>query len=82
MLVEIHIYIYGLAPQYLVEMFTLVAANPALRRNRSADRGDLIIRTVKNMSYDRRSFTIAGPSFWNSLSADLRRSSSLNEFKS
>ena len=54
--------INGLAPQYLVEMFTPVAANLALHRNRSADRGDLIIQTVKNMSYGRRSFAIAGPS--------------------
>ena len=65
----------GLAPQYLVEMFTAVAANPVLRRNRSADRRDLIIRTVKNMSYGRRNFAIAGPSFWNSLPVDVRRSS-------
>ena len=52
--------INGLAPQYLVEMFTSV---PALRRNRSADRGDLIIQTVKNTSYGRRSSAIAEPSF-------------------
>ena len=71
-----------LSPQYLLEMFTPVAANPALRRNRSADRGDHIIQTVKNMSYGRRSFARAGPSFWNSLPVDLRRSSSLTEFKS
>ena len=43
---------------YLMEMFNPVAANPALRRNRSMD-GDLIIQTVKNMSYGRRSFAIA-----------------------
>ena len=73
--------INGLAPQYLVEMFTSVVANPELHCNPSADRGDLIIQTVKNMSYDRRSFAIAGPSFWNSLPVDLRRSSSLTEFK-
>ena len=34
------------------------------------------------MSYGRRSFAIAGPSFWNSLPVDLRHSSSLTEFKS
>ena len=74
--------INGLAPQYLVEMFTPVAANPALRRNRSADREDLAIQTAKNMSYSRRSFAIAGPSVWNSLPVDPRRSSLLTEFKS
>ena len=62
-------------------MFTPVAANPTLRRNRSADRGDLNIQTVKNMSYGRRSFATAGPSFWNSLPVDHRRSSSLTKFK-
>ena len=71
--------INGFAPQFLAEM---LAANPALRRNRSADQGELIIQTVKNMSYGRRSFAIAGPSFWNSLPVDIRRSSSLTEFKS
>ena len=61
-------------------MFTSVAANPALRRNRSADREDLIIQIVKKMSYGRRSFTIAEPSSWHSLAVDLRRSSLLTEF--
>ena len=74
--------INGLASQYLVKMFTPVAANPALRRNRSADREDLIIQTVKNMTYGHRSFAIAGPSLWNSLPIELRRSSSSTEFKS
>ena len=50
--------------------------------NRSADRGDLINQTVKNMSYGHRSFAIAGPSFWSSLPVDLRHSSSFTEFKS
>ena len=74
--------INGLVPQYLVEMFTPVAANSALRRNRSVDRGDLITQTVKNVSYGRHSFAIDGTSFWNILPVDLRRSSSLTEFKS
>ena len=56
--------INGRVPQYLVEMFTPVVANPALHRNQSADQGDLIIQTVKNMIYGCRSFAIAGPSFW------------------
>ena len=58
-----------------------VSSNPALRRNRSADRGDLIIQNVKNISYGSRSFAIADPSFWNSLHMNLRSSSSLTEFK-
>ena len=53
----------GFAPPYLVGMFTPVTANPALSRNRSADRGDLIIQIVKNMSYGHRSFAKRGPYF-------------------
>ena len=72
--------INGLAPQYLVEIFTPVEANLALRRNRSVNRGDLI-QTVNNMRYGHCSFAKAGPSFWNSLPVDLHRSPSLTEFK-
>ena len=71
-----------LAPPYLVAMFIPVAANPELCRNRSADRGDLIIQIVKNMSYGHRSFAIVRTSFCNSLSVDLHCSSLLTEFKS
>ena len=73
--------INGLASQYLVKMFTPVSANPALHRNRSADRGDLI-HTVKNTSYSYRSFAIAASSVWNCLPVDLRHRSLLTEFKS
>ena len=49
----------GLA--YLSEMLVPVAFNPALCRNRSADRGDLTVPRAKNTSYNDRSFAIAGP---------------------
>ena len=52
-----------LAPSYLAEMFVPVSSNPAQRRSRSADRGNLFIQKMKNISYGRRSFAIAGPSF-------------------
>ena len=71
----------GLAPSYLAEMFVPISSNLALRQNRSTDRGDLIIQKVKTISYRRRSFAIAGPSFWNSLPMHLRSSPSLTEFK-
>ena len=70
-----------LAPFYLVEMSVPVSSNPALSRNRSADREDLIIQKVKNMSYGRRSFAIDGPSFWYSLPMNLCSCSSLTKFK-
>ena len=59
--------INGLAPSYLAEMFYSVAANPTLRRNRSADRRDLIMQPLKNMSYA----VAAGTSLWNSLPVNL-----------
>ena len=63
-------------------MFSQVVVYLALRRNRSVDRGEVIIQTVKNMSYGHRSFAIAGPGSRNSLPVDLRRSSSFTELKS
>ena len=56
----------GLAPSYLSEMLMPVAVNLALRRNRSADSGDLTMSRAKNTSYSDRSFAIAAPMLWNS----------------
>ena len=41
----------GLVPSYLSEMLLPVAVNPALRRNRSAERDDLTVPRAKNTSY-------------------------------
>ena len=49
----------GLAPSYLTEMLLLVAVNPAVRRNRFADRSDLTMPRAKNTSYSDHSFAIA-----------------------
>ena len=56
----------GLASSYLSEMLVPVAVNPALRRNRSAERGDLTVPRAKNTNYGHRSFAIAAPTRWNS----------------
>ena len=54
-----------LTPSYLVDMLVPLSTNPALRRNRSADKGDLTIPRVKSTSYDSRNFIIAGQTLWN-----------------
>ena len=70
----------GLAPSYLSEILVPVAVNPALRRNRSADRSDLTEPRTKNTSYGDRSFAIAAPMLWNSFPVELRCSSSVTIF--
>ena len=56
--------LHGLTPSYLTDTHVAVESNPALRRNRSADRGDLVVPRVKNTSYGHRSFAIAAPRLW------------------
>ena len=70
----------GLAPSYLSEMLMPVAVNLALRRNRSADRGDLTMPRAENTSYSDRSFAIAAPMMWNNFPVELRCSSSMTIF--
>ena len=70
----------GLAPSYLSEMLVPVAVNPALRRNRSADRVDLTVPRAQNTSYSNCSFAIAAPMLWNSFPVKLRFSSSMTIF--
>ena len=66
-----------LTSSYLSDMLIPVSMNPALRRNRSADRGDLAIPHVKNTSYGGCSSIIAGQTLWNTLPSELRHSSSV-----
>ena len=68
------------ASSYLSEMLVPVAVNPALRRRRSANRGDLTVHRAKNISYSYRSFTIAAPMLWNSFPVELLCSSSMTIF--
>ena len=69
-----------LAPSYQSEMLAPVAVNPALRWNRSADRGDLTVPRAKNTRYSDRSFAIAASMLWNSFPVELRCSSSMTFF--
>ena len=68
------------APSYLWETLVPVAVNPALHRNRSADRGDLTVPRAKDTSYSDRSFAIAAPMLWNSFPVELRCSPSMTIF--
>ena len=63
----------GLAPSYLSEMLVSVTVNPALRRNRSADRGDSTVPRTKNINYGDRRFAIAAPALWNYFPVELHR---------
>ena len=56
--------LHRLTSSYLTDMLVPVARNPALRINRSVNRGDLVVPRVKNTSYDHRSFAIAAPRLW------------------
>ena len=70
----------GLASSYLSEMLVPVAVNPTLRRNRSADHGELTVPRAKNTSYSDHSFVIAALMLWNSFPVELRCSSSMTIF--
>ena len=75
--------INGLAPPYLKDFFVPVSSISVLSRNQSAARGAFIIPSAtKNITYRRRSFAAAGPTLWNSLPLEIRRSSSLPMFRS
>ena len=70
----------GLAPSYLSEMSVPVAVNPALRRNRSAYRGDITVPRAKKTSYNDRSLAIAAPMLQKSFPVELRCCSSMTIF--
>ena len=67
----------GLARSYLSELLVAFAVNPALHRNRSADRDDLTVPRAKNTSYDDRGFAIPAPMLWNSFHVERGCSSSM-----
>ena len=60
------------APQYLTDCVTPASDIPSRQRLRSASRHQLLVPRYRLSSLGRRSFAVAGPTTWNSLSADLR----------
>ena len=73
--------LHGGAPPYLVEMMLPVTDTPALRRLRSATRGDLIIPSSKTVRFGPRSFNVSRPTLWNSLPVNIRQCKSFESFK-
>ena len=62
------------APQYLTDCVTPASDIASRQRLRSANRHQLLVPHYQLSSLGRRSFAVAGPMTWNSLSADLRHS--------
>ena len=60
------------APQYLIDCVTPASDIASRQRLRSASRHQLLVPRYRFSSLGRRSFAVAGPTTWNSLSADLR----------
>ena len=60
------------APQYLIDCVTPASDIASRQRLRSASRHQLVMPRYRLSSLGRRSFAVAGPTTWNSLSADLR----------
>ena len=68
----------NLAPSYLRNKLTLKSQNSL----RSSNQKLLIIPKKRLKSYGDRSFSTAGPKFWNALPNDMRQMTSLEPFKS
>jgi len=60
------------APQYLTDCVTSASDIASRQRLRCASRHQLLVPRYQLSSLGRRSLAVAGPTTWNSLSADLR----------
>ena len=60
------------APSYLAAMCVNIDEMDGRRHLRSAAHGDLVKPTTRGRMYGQRSFAVAGPSIWNSLSSSLK----------
>ena len=70
---------YQLDPAYLTDL--VVPYVPA-RSLRSAEQNLLVVKRYNLERYGRRSFSVAGPSLWNTLPSAIRNSMSLPAFRS
>ena len=68
----------GTAPPYLSEMLSAAADIAGRRSLRSAAHGDLVVPRSRTVRFGSRMFAVSGPTFWNSLTNELK-SSSLTE---
>ena len=70
----------GSAPLYLSSLVTPCTALDSRRGLRSSSKGDFLVRRT-NLQFGNRMFEVAGPAEWNSLPEQIRRSASINTFK-
>jgi len=59
----------------LVSMITPVSAVSTRRHLRSAGQGDLVVPRTRTVGFGPQSFSVAGPSEWNSLSPEIKTTS-------
>src|SRR6218665_2071121 len=70
----------GSVPSYMSSLVTPCTALQSRRGLRSASKGDFVVKRT-NLKFGNRMFEVAGPAGWNSLPEPIRRSSSINIFK-
>jgi len=69
--VMMHRCLHGQAPRYLADHLTPASEVASRLRLRSANRHQLIVPRCRLSTYDRRAFSIADPTVWNSLPDEL-----------
>ena len=73
--------LHGIGPSYLATELHSVSGLECRRRLRSATTAALIVPRTRLVTVGDRAFPVAAARAWNSLPADIQRSSSLNIFK-
>ena len=68
----VHMCLPQSAPSYLAAMCVNIDEMDGRCHLRSATHGDLVKPTTLGRTYEQRSFTVAGPSIWNSLPSSLK----------
>jgi len=71
------------APSYIAAMCNPVSEVAGRQHLRSAAHGDVVVPSMRTKTYGLRSFSVAGPSLWNSLPASLHDTTlTLEQFSS
>jgi len=68
-------YLHQLAAPYLESIIFPVQAVSTRRHLRSAGQGELTVPRTRTVGFGPRSFSVAGPSLWNTLPSDMKQSS-------
>ena len=71
---------FGLAPLYIIELVSTVAAHTSCPGLRSADMINYVQPWTRT-KFGERAFLYAGPAVWNFLPDDLRRTPTINSLK-